>query len=117
MTDSYEEYVQPPSYKDSAGSDDDPLIAKLRLRIQQDLNQINGVYDSRIKDAEERKRKRLLEAEAEFVDVTKLINKQRSEDISVYNEKAERHIDSLISTMNNSPQQMVMGWWEKLFGL
>lgn len=116
MKDSYEDYVQPPSYTDSHGSDN-PLIGKLRLRIQQDLNQINGVYDTRITDAEEKKRKRMLEVDKEYQEVTKTINKQRVHDISVYNDKAERHIDNLISTMHNSPQQIVKGWWEKWFGV
>lgn len=117
MKDSYEEYVQPPSYIDSNGSDNDPLITKLRLRIQQDLNQINGVYDNKITDAEQNKRKRILEIEKEYQDVTKTINKQRCNDICIYNENAERHIDNLISNIHNSPQQIVKGWWDKLFGV
>lgn len=114
MKDTYEEYVKPPSYKDSQGSDN-PLITKLRTRIQQDLNQINGVYDIRITEAEEEKTKKMIKLDLEYKEVIETINKQRANDINTYNEKAERHIDNLISTMHNSPQQMVLSWWDKLF--
>lgn len=115
MKDTYEDYVKPPSYTDSQGSDD-PLISKLRTRIQQDLNQINGVYDSQIADTEERKKKEFLKLELEYKEKIAAINKQRSRDISTYNEKAEKNIDNLITTMHNSPQQIALSWWDRLFG-
>ena len=111
----YEDYVKPPPYTDSQGSSD-PLITKLCMRIQQDLNQINGVYDSQISDAEERKKKEFLQLELKYKDDIAFINKQRAKDVSMYNQKAEKHIDNLISTMHNSPQKMVLSWWEKVFG-
>jgi hypothetical protein len=113
MKDSYEEYVVPPSYTDSQGSDD-PLIAKLRTRVHQDLNQINGVYDIRITDAEEKKRNMIEKLEKEYTNIISSINNQRNKDINAYKEKAEHYIDDLISNMNNSPQQIVIGWWDKL---
>lgn len=114
MKDTYEDYVKPPSYTDSQGSDD-PLISKLRTRIQQDLNQINGVYDSQISDTEERKRKEFLQIELKYKDDIAMINKKREKDITMYNEKAEKHIENLINTMHNSPQKMVLSWWRKPF--
>ena len=120
---SYEEYVKPPSYTESngtGGKSDDPLITKLRTRIQKDLNQINGVYDSRIKESEEKKKKMMLLIDQEHKDIVATINKQRTKDIETYNETAERHIDNLISTMHNSPQTIVLGWWDnisKMMGL
>ena len=79
MKDTYEDYIKPPQYqhKDIQGSEEDPLIKKLKLRIQQDLNQINGVYDSQISEAEEIKKKRFLKIESEYNDIISSINKQR----------------------------------------
>ena len=45
-----DDYVKPPPYIDTPLPDNDPLIYKLKLRIQQDLNQINGVYDYQISE-------------------------------------------------------------------
>ena len=115
MKDTYEDYVKPPSYTDSHGYDD-PLISKLRTRIQQDLNQINGVYDSQISDAEERKRKEFLQIELKYKDDIAMINRKREKDVAMYNEKAEKNIDNLITIMHNSPQKMVLSWWEHIFG-
>ena len=120
MKNTYDDYIQPPTYKDSQGSDN-PLIMKLRLRIQQDLNQINGVYDTRISEAEEIKKKQLQKLEEEYNNTITVINKQRMNDILLYNEKAENHIDNLISNMhnnnnNNSQKPMILLWWEKFFG-
>lgn len=111
MKDIYEEYVQPPSYTD-IHLPDDPLIAKLRLRIQQDLNQINGVYDCQISECEQNKSKRMKEIELEHNSIVENINKQRREDINRYNEKAENHIDNLISSMNNSTHKKTQNWWD-----
>ena len=60
------EYVQPPSYNDSYSdspiqkSENNSLISKLRVRIEKDLNQINGVYNNQITEAEKQKQKRLI---------------------------------------------------------
>ena len=118
MKNTYEEYVKPPSYTYSQGSDalpDDPLFSKLRGRIQQDLNQIYGVYDTQIAEAVEKKQKLMKKIELEIKENIESINKQRIKDISLYNEKAEKHVDNLISTMHNSPQKIVVAWWEKIF--
>ena len=111
----YEEYVKPPSYINDHQNKDDPLITKLRLRIQQDLNQINGVYDYQISESEQNKTKRLKCIEAEHLSIIENINKQRNEDISRYNEKAEQYIDTLISTMTNSNQKNIQSWWSYFF--
>lgn len=113
----YEDYVQPPSYKDSQVPDEGPLIVKLRLRIQQDLNQINGAYDSQISESEDKKRHRLLEIDLEYKKMIESINKQRLNEIENYTKEAERHIDNLIAHMNNSPQKVVKNWWNKIFGI
>lgn len=115
----HEDFVKPPSYEESdsqVNKTDDPLITKLRTRIQQDLTQINGVYDCRINESEEKKKKMMVLIEQEHTDIVAMINKKREKDINTYNEKAERHIDNLISTMHNSPQTIVLCWWDKLFG-
>ena len=112
MKDNYEEYVQPPSYIESHIPDDDPLITKLRLRIRQDLNQINGVYDCQISECEQNKSKQIKQIELEFLSIVENINKQRRKDLNIYNEKAEHHIDNLISSMNNSTPRKVQSWWE-----
>mgnify|MGYP000365385017 FL=1 len=107
-----DEYVQPPSYVENASYNDE-LISKLKLKIQQDLNQINGVYNSQISDAEEKKRNMIEKVELEYTNTVDAINKQRMSDISSYNSQAERNIENL---MLNSPQQIIAGWWERLFG-
>ena len=56
MNDAYDDYVQPPKYEDTQDFNN-PLTMRLKLRIQQDLNQINGVYDSQIFEAIDVKKK------------------------------------------------------------
>ena len=46
MNDVYDDYVQPPKYEDTQDFNN-PLTTRLKLRIQQDLNQINGVCADR----------------------------------------------------------------------
>ncbi len=108
----YEEYVKPPSYVHNNVDKDDLLISKLRMRIQQDLNQINGVYDLQISESEHNKNKKIKNIESEHLSSVENINKQRKEDIFKYNEKAEQYIDNLISTMNDSNQQKIQSWWD-----
>jgi hypothetical protein len=115
MTDTYEEYVKPPSYTYSKDHDD-PLFSKLSTRIQQDLNQINGVYDNLIIVAEEKKKKIKEKLDMEYKDIISSIDKQRKKDIDTYNEKAEFHIDNLISTIYNSQQTTSLSWFNKIFG-
>lgn len=112
----YEEYVQPPSYVDVQCPEGDQLIAKLRLRIQQDLNQINGVYDIQISESEQTMRSHIKKLEDIHQDNVVHINNQRAKDIAAYNIEAERKIDNLISTMHNSPQKNVQSWWGTVFG-
>ena len=111
----YEDYVKPPKYKDGDDVVDDPLISKLRVRIQHDLNQINGVYDIRIKEAEEMKQQDLKKVEIDYGEIMSNINKERVKDIGIYNDRAECHIDNLITTMHNSPQKRGYNWLYRLF--
>lgn len=116
MNDKYEDYVQPPSYTEKEISDDDPLISKIKFRIQQDLNQINGVYDSKILEHEQNKSKKIKQIDLEYRSMVENINKKRKEDIDKYNENAEYHINTLISSMNSNnkkPQK----WWEWVFNI
>ena len=117
----YEEYVQPPSYVDAHVDvkcpGDDQLITKLRLRIQQDLNQINGVYDNQISESEQIMRSHEKKSEDAHQDRIVTINNQRYNDIAAYNREAERQIDNLISSMHNSPQKIVQSWWSTIFGI
>jgi iron uptake system EfeUOB component EfeO/EfeM len=115
MTDTYEEYVKPPSYTYS-NDNDDPLFSKLSIRILQDLNQINGVYDNLITVAQEKKKKMIEKLDMEYKDIISTIDKQRKKDIDTYNEKAEFHIDNLISTIHNSQQKPTLSWFDKIFG-
>jgi hypothetical protein len=109
---SYEDYVQPPG--NFLEQSDNSLISKLRLRIEKDLNQINGVYDNQILEAEQEKLNTTKQIELEYKTSTIYINKQRKKDIEKYHEKAEKHIDNIISNMNNSPQQNI-SWWKNIF--
>ena len=86
----YEEYVQPPSYSytnNERDDDVDPLIKKLRVRIQQDLNQINGVYDSQISECDKNKLKKQKQIDLEYSVKIEHINNQRNIEISLYNVK------------------------------
>lgn len=112
----YEEYVQPPSYVDSECPGEDQLITKLRLRIQQDLNQIHGVYDTQVSESEKKMKYMVKKSEDEHNERVASINNQRANDIAAYNREAEKHINNLISSMHNSPQKMVQSWWSMIFG-
>lgn len=111
----YVQHVQPIVYEDSQGSKDQ-LITKFQLRIQKDLNQINGVYDSQIAEAEEVKKKHIMKLEAEYKNAVEMINNKRNNDILVYNEKAVNIIDNLITSMNNYEKKPIESWWSKIFG-
>lgn len=103
MKDYEEEYIQPPSYINSTIIDEDQLINKLRLSIQKDLNQINGVYDSQILDYTQQMEEAFKKAKEDHNNRVLSINNQRDIDKAVYNKKAEKQIDTLINTMHNSP--------------
>ena len=115
MNDKYEDYVQPPSYTENQDTDNDQLISKIRLRIQQDLNQINGVYDCQISECKQNKCKKIKQIELHYDSIIENINKKRNEDLHKYNENAEKHIDNLISSMNNCKDDKRQGWWEWIF--
>jgi len=112
----YGEYVQPPSYVDVQYPEEDQLITKLRMRIQQDLNQINGVYDTQISESEQTMKSQVKKSEDAHQYRVATINNQRANDITAYNREAERQIDNLISTIHNSPQKIVQSWWSTIFG-
>ena len=113
----YEEYVHPPSYTDSPLIDEDQLINKLKLTIQKDRNQINGVYDAQISDSSQQMEYMIKKAEEDHNNRVLSINNQRDIDKAIYNKKAEKQIDSLINTMHNSPQKLSKSWWERLSGV
>ena len=111
------DYIQPPSYTESQRKIDTTLTDKLKARINQDLIQINGVYDSQITEAEQNKIKNIEVIENNHKKLIESINEQRKLDISRYHKKAEKHIDNLISSMGNSPQKITYSWWQQLFNL
>lgn len=113
----YEDYIQPPSYADSPIIDEDQLINKIKLTIQKDINQINGVYDAQILDSTQQMEEVIKKAKEDHNNRVLSINNQRDIDKAVYNKKAEKQIDSLINTMHNSPQKLSKSWWEILFGI
>lgn len=116
MKNTTEEYIQPPSYVESQKDKNNPLISKLQLRINQDLNQINGVYDSQIAETEKNRIESIKRIEEKHQQTIDMINKQRERDIADYHKQAESRIDNLISSMGNSPQKVTRNWWEHLFG-
>lgn len=113
----YEDYIQPPSYVDTDVPKESQLITKLSLRIQQDLNQIHGVYDTHILESSVKMEKMIKRFEDEHKERVSDINNQRVNDIAIYNRKAEKHIDNLISSMHNSPQKLVRSWWDTIFDI
>jgi predicted PilT family ATPase len=96
-----DDYVKPPPYIDTPLPDNDPLIYKLKLRIQQDLNQINGVYDYQISETSQKKSLKIKDIEQQYDKRISIINKQRENDIKEYNTQAEIHINNLIISINN----------------
>jgi len=110
----YEEYVKPPSYSyinNERDQEVDPLIKKLKVRIHQDLNQINGVYDCQISECDKDKLKKQKQLDLEHTIKIDHINNKRKIEISLYNEKAEHHINNLISSMNKSAKE-ITSWWD-----
>ena len=100
------DYVSPPCYTDASTSsvkNEDPLIKRLQSRIQKDLNQINGIYENQIFEEKQKKRKSIEDIEREFDITVNEINHKRDIEISEYNDKAEKYIDTLISSMCNIP--------------
>lgn len=115
MKNTYEDYVKPPSYKENQVTDNDKLMSSIRLRIQKDLNQINGVYDCQISECDQNKSKKIKQIELEYNSLIENINKKRKEDIDKYNQNVEKHIDSLISSMNNCKENKKQGWLDWVF--
>ena len=103
--DTYDDYVKPPSYSEShADMSDNDLMSKLRTRIQQDLNQINGVYNEQISAADKHKQKLIQNIEVDHNREISNINSKRKKDIAEYNDRAEKNIDNLILNMNSQPK-------------
>jgi len=93
-----DEYVSPPCYTDTKSvSSEISLISKLQSRIEKDIQQINGVYDDRIKEENSRKAQLIAEIEKEYDENVNIINITRKAEIGRYNEKAEKYIDNLIN--------------------
>lgn len=97
----FDDYIKPPPYIEKELSDNDPLISKLKLRIQKDLNQINGVYDSQISETFEIKSVEIKNIERKYENDISVINKKREQDIKEYNTQANIHINNLIMSINN----------------
>lgn len=97
----FDDYIKPPPYIETELSDNDPLISKLKLRIQKDLNQINGVYDSQISETFEIKSVEIKNIERKYENDINVINKKREQDIKEYNTQANIHINNLIMSINN----------------
>jgi len=109
-----EDYIKPPCYTDSSTISSDPLVKKLQIRIQKDIHQINGVYDEKISEEEDKKKRSIAEIEKEFEETVGLINQKRKDEISEYNGKAEKYIDNLINNMNTPPETSTPYWFVDL---
>ena len=98
-----DDYVKPPPYlerkyhsTDTKSDDSDSLITKLKLKIYQDIYQINGVYDIQIAEHQSIKNIKVCKLEEEYKIIVDSINKQRKKDIDIYRNKAERCVDNFI---------------------
>lgn len=105
----YEDYVQPPQYVEYVINKDNnkdlntgknELMIKLEKHINNDLVQINSVYDIRIKELGENKEKKIKELEKEYDKRKKLIDVDRKMDIEKYQKEAETKIGELIMNLN-----------------
>jgi hypothetical protein len=97
-------YTPPPSYTSGSEcideSDSKPLITRLKIRIEKDLHQINGLYDDMIKSEENVTASKISEInDVHFLKIDS-INRQRLSDINDYNVNAESRIDDVISTLD-----------------
>ena len=119
MKEMYEDYVKPPSYDENSIDKDEPLYFKLHMRIQKDLNQINGVYDGRIVEAKSDMMRRIRSIEKEYDGVVSEIERHRKKDVDMYNDRANCHIDNLISTMhiNIREDEGDCSWWSMIVGI
>lgn len=116
--DDYEEYVQPPSYIDSKLDEtSEPLINKLRSRINKDINQINGVYDTQISDLERQMNSAIERIKEQYTKKIVEINLERKKDIEKYNSKAEYRIENLIISIENPSTIMKKSFISWILGM
>lgn len=104
-----EGYVTPPPYDENT-KNNCPLIAKLEKRIQQDINQIKGVYQTMISDAERWKIESISDINEEHDKKVEKLTKQMEAEIEKYNSNATKHIDNLINEMNKPEEKPNWAW-------
>lgn len=113
-----DDYIKPPSYSyvDSVNNlkyeKEDSLIVKLKLKIGQDMHQINGVYDMQIEESKNAKNKLVSKLEADHIIVVTNINKQREKDLERYRKKAELCVDNLITSPEITIKPKEYSWIE-----
>ena len=112
-----DDYIQPPSYSYYSANpikydEEDSLIVKLKLKIGQDLHQINGVYDMQIEESKHKKNKIVSKIESDHNIVVCNINKQREKDIERYRKKAELCVDNIITSPEITIQPKQYSWLE-----
>lgn len=101
-----DDYVQPPTYNDTVILNK-TLLSKIETHINNDLTQINSVYDERIKESEKYMKKSIHEIERDFALLKSDINKERDTEIEKYNTEAEKRISELITNLNNGDQTQI----------
>lgn len=97
-------YMFPPAYAAAVGQvpDDDPLMNRLKTRIEKDILQINGVYNDRVATKENALHHHIAALnQTHSTDVAE-IERNREIEINSYMTSAETSIDLLIHTMAGS---------------
>lgn len=77
------------------------LLSKLESHISSDLNQIQNVFDNKIKETNLLKDKLKEDIDRKFEVKISNINIEREKEISNYNNEAEKRISELIYNLNN----------------
>ena len=116
--DEYEDYVQPPQYVDYVEENNkgkSELMLKLEKHINNDLVQINSVYDIRIKELETNKVKKMEDLEKMFGERSKLIEIDRKMDIDNYEKEAEKKIGELIMNLNKPEEKKSFNIFEWIY--
>jgi hypothetical protein len=101
-TDTGTDYIELPVSNRNNLNITDPLVSKLKKKIESDIIQLNGIYDMEIKTAEKE-----LEIEIKYIrdrysEMISNINKRRAKEREEYTKRAEKQIENLLGTDDQS---------------
>jgi hypothetical protein len=109
----------PPAYATAVGPAPDapyadPLMERLKTRIERDMLQINGVYNDRVATKETALRRNIEVLNKTHSNDVAEIERQRDVEIKEYMTSAETRIDLLIHTMTGSSPVPEVPMWDRV---